>query len=152
MSPVSAPRSTPIAACQTRIRQAYQLTPVVTPCYERHALPSFTHGAFAMTASDPHARPEGSSAPTGVSTNAPATREERTFQAFSTSSVGLEMGASVLIGIAIGYYLDQEFATAPYLTLLFLGFGVAAGFRALFRVARQAKRMYGESNEQKPNP
>lgn len=64
------------------------------------------------------------------------------------SSVGLEMGVCVLIGWAIGHYaVDASFDTAPYGTLVFLGFGVAAGFRALFRAARQAKQLFGESNE-----
>jgi ATP synthase protein I len=73
-------------------------------------------------------------------------KAERTFNAFSTASVGLEMGVAVVIGLGIGYYLDREFATQPALTLVGLGVGVAAGFKALFRVARQAKRMAGESN------
>ena len=75
------------------------------------------------------------------------TRPERAFHAFSMASVGLEMGVSVLIGLGIGYYLDREFDTEPLLLLVFLGVGVAAGFKALFRAARQAKRLHGESNQ-----
>jgi ATP synthase protein I len=62
------------------------------------------------------------------------------------AAVGLEMGVSVAVGLAVGYFLDKEFGTEPYLTLLFLLFGVAAGFKALLRVARQAKSRAGESD------
>lgn len=64
------------------------------------------------------------------------------------ASVGLEMGAAVLIGFGIGYFLDRHYDTAPTLSLIGLGVGVAAGFKALFRVARQAKRLAGESKGQ----
>jgi ATP synthase protein I len=77
-----------------------------------------------------------------------ATKAERAYRAFSMSSVGLEMGVCVFVGWAIGHFaVDQQFDTAPYGTLVFLGIGVAAGFKALFRVARQAKQLSGESNE-----
>jgi ATP synthase protein I len=74
-------------------------------------------------------------------------KARKAYTSFSVASVGLEMGVAVAVGLAIGYFLDREFETAPYLTLLFLLFGVAAGFKALFRVARQAKTTSGESNE-----
>jgi ATP synthase protein I len=48
------------------------------------------------------------------------------------SAIGLEMGLCVAIGVAIGYYLDRYFHTGPWLTLIFLILGVAAGFRSLF--------------------
>ena len=44
----------------------------------------------------------------------------------SYSSLGIEMGLSVAIGIAIGYFLDRFFKTSPYLTIIFMIFGVAA--------------------------
>jgi ATP synthase protein I len=72
---------------------------------------------------------------------------KKAYTSFSVAAVGLEMGVSVAVGLAIGYFLDRELETAPYLTLLFLLFGVAAGFKALFRVARQAKSASGESNK-----
>ena len=72
-------------------------------------------------------------------------KAERAYNAFSTASVGLEMGVAVLIGFGIGYYIDDYYASAPTFTLIGLGVGVAAGFKALFRAARQAKRAGGES-------
>jgi len=52
------------------------------------------------------------------------------------SAVGLEMGFSVAIGVAIGYYLDRYFHTGPWLTLIFLILGVIAGFRSLFSLMK----------------
>lgn len=57
-------------------------------------------------------------------------------QLWRYSSVGLEMGFSVAIGVAIGYYLDQYFRTTPWLTLIFLILGVVAGFRSLFSLMK----------------
>ena len=52
------------------------------------------------------------------------------------SAVGLEMGFSVAIGVAIGYYLDRYFHTGPWLTLIFMILGVVAGFRGLFSLMK----------------
>jgi ATP synthase protein I len=52
------------------------------------------------------------------------------------SAVGAEMGLSVAIGVAIGYYLDRYFHSGPWLTLIFLILGVVAGFRSLFSLMK----------------
>jgi len=56
------------------------------------------------------------------------------------STIGLSLAASIFIGVGIGYLLDQKVfkgKTAPWLTLIFLGFGIAAGFRNLYRLAKR---------------
>ena len=57
-------------------------------------------------------------------------------RAMRYSAVGLEMGFSVAIGVAIGYGLDRYFHTGPWLTLIFLILGVVAGFRGLFSLMK----------------
>ncbi len=52
------------------------------------------------------------------------------------SSVGLELGISVLVGLVVGDWLDRRLGTKPWLLLLFLGFGMAAGFRSVYRLLR----------------
>lgn len=52
------------------------------------------------------------------------------------STIGLEMGLSVAIGLAIGYFLDRYFHTQPWLTVIFLILGIAAAFRSLFSLAK----------------
>jgi len=53
------------------------------------------------------------------------------------SAIGLEIGFSVAIGVAIGYYLDRYFKTGPWLTLIFLILGVVAGLRSLFSLIKE---------------
>jgi ATP synthase protein I len=57
-------------------------------------------------------------------------------QVTRSSAIVLEMGFSVAIGVAIGYYLDRHFDTSPWLTLIFLFLGVVAGFRSLFSLMK----------------
>ncbi|MCK9172665.1 MAG: AtpZ/AtpI family protein [Desulfuromonas thiophila] len=64
------------------------------------------------------------------------------------SSVGICMVASILIGMAMGYYLDQWLGTAPWLLLIFLGFGIASGFRNIFILTeRELKRQKREEGQ-----
>lgn len=57
--------------------------------------------------------------------------------ALEVLSLGLEMGVAVVIGYLAGSWLDERLATEPYLTLVFMGLGVAAAFKALWRTARR---------------
>jgi len=61
------------------------------------------------------------------------------------------MVASCLIGLAMGYYLDQWLDTSPWLTMIFLGFGVASGFRNIFiltsRELRRQEREQERNND-----
>ncbi len=46
------------------------------------------------------------------------------------STVGLSLSLSIFIGLGVGLYLDRKvFHTSPWLTLIFLGIGIIAGFR-----------------------
>jgi ATP synthase protein I len=69
------------------------------------------------------------------------------------SGLGISMVAASLIGLAMGYYLDRWLGTAPWMTLLFLFFGIAAGFRNLFILTRrELERQRREEQDQDPNP
>jgi len=61
-------------------------------------------------------------------------------QIASYSTLGLEMGLSVAVGSAIGYYLDKWLRTDPWLLLIFFFFGVVAGFRSLYRALKRLER------------
>ena len=56
------------------------------------------------------------------------------------SHVGMTFVFSILIGFGMGLALDNKvFAgkTAPYLTFVFLGFGIVAGFKNLWDLTRK---------------
>lgn len=55
------------------------------------------------------------------------------------STVGIAMALSISLGAFIGYYLDKWFGTRPWLSLVFLGFGIAAAFRNLHILYKKAK-------------
>ncbi len=54
------------------------------------------------------------------------------------STVGMSVAFSIFIGVGVGYFLDHRVfggRTSPWLTLVFLGFGVAAAFKNLYHMA-----------------
>ncbi|MDY6848945.1 MAG: AtpZ/AtpI family protein [Geoalkalibacter sp.] len=63
------------------------------------------------------------------------------------SSIGISMVAATLIGLAMGYYLDQWLKTSPWFTLIFLLFGIIAGFRNMFILTRREVRRQQENDD-----
>ena len=55
-------------------------------------------------------------------------------------TVGIEFVLSVLVGIWGGQWLDGRFGTEPWFMVVGFGFGVAAGFRGLWRALARANR------------
>jgi ATP synthase protein I len=61
------------------------------------------------------------------------------------STVGINMVATTFVGFALGYWVvDKYLGTFPWFTIIFLFFGIVAGFKYLFKIA---KRM-GENEEE----
>jgi ATP synthase protein I len=56
-------------------------------------------------------------------------------QLFTVGLIGIQFALSIFVGFAMGYFLDKLFHTFPWLTVLFLIFGIIAAFRELFRLA-----------------
>jgi ATP synthase protein I len=56
------------------------------------------------------------------------------------SSVGISMVASCFIGLAMGYYLDKWLGISPWMTLIFLGFGIVSGFRNVYILTERELR------------
>jgi len=50
--------------------------------------------------------------------------------------VGVELVSALAIGVAIGWLLDQWLDTRPWLMLVFIFLGAAAGILNVYRVAR----------------
>jgi F0F1-type ATP synthase assembly protein I len=56
------------------------------------------------------------------------------------STIGLTLAASIFVGVGIGYLLDHKVfngKTAPWLTLIFLAFGIVAGFKNLYMLTKR---------------
>jgi ATP synthase protein I len=65
----------------------------------------------------------------------------RTFRELAYySSLGLSVSLAIFIGLAIGVVLDRKFETSPWFTLVFLAFGIAAGFRNIALVIKRARK------------
>lgn len=67
-------------------------------------------------------------------------------QAVRLGSVGIELAVSTVIGWLIGRWLDGKLSTGPWLSIVFLLLGVAAGFRSLFLAAKK------QSEQSPPEP
>jgi ATP synthase protein I len=56
------------------------------------------------------------------------------------SSVGISVALSIFIGLGIGVWLDKRFETNPWMTLIFLGLGIAAGFRNIGLAIKKSRK------------
>ena len=63
----------------------------------------------------------------------------------SYSAGALEMGMSVVIGLAIGFWMDEWLGTAPWFALFWITCGTAAGMRSLYRLT---KRIEAEAQQE----
>jgi ATP synthase protein I len=69
-----------------------------------------------------------------------ARRAKRAYNGLSASSVGLELGLAVVLGLMFGIWLDGKLGTEPWMMLLFLVLGLVAGFRNLVRAIARADK------------
>ena len=68
------------------------------------------------------------------------TRKELFRQLAVYSHVGMTFVFSIFIGLGIGWYLDNKVfdgKTEPYLTFIFLGFGIVAAFMNLWKLSKR---------------
>ena len=56
------------------------------------------------------------------------------------SSIGFAVAFSIFIGLGIGVYLDRKFDTHPWLTFIFLGMGIAAGYRNIALAIKKSRK------------
>jgi len=69
------------------------------------------------------------------------------------SALGLELAIAVILGLAIGYYLDKWLGTGPWMTVIWMAIGFAAGLRSLFRAAlRSGKDLEKDEEDNKRKP
>lgn len=58
----------------------------------------------------------------------------------TAATIGMHMVSSIVVGIAIGYYLDDYLGTKPWLLMIFFLLGVVAGFRMVFQDFKRIQR------------
>jgi ATP synthase protein I len=61
------------------------------------------------------------------------------FQQLNLLSAGLAFPVSIVIGYAIGYFLDRWLGTT-FLKIVFLLFGIAAGFLTFYRTIQEVEK------------
>lgn len=66
---------------------------------------------------------------------------------FGYGTVGLEFALSVVVGLLGGQWLDKKLGSGPWLTLIGLGFGIAAGVRSIWRAMKLAERQMQELDD-----
>ena len=57
------------------------------------------------------------------------------------SSLSFSIAIAIVIGLAIGYWLDTRYYTSPWFTLIFLGLGIIAGFRNIYLAMKKSQRL-----------
>jgi ATP synthase protein I len=63
------------------------------------------------------------------------------------STVGITMVVATVIGYYLGVLLDRIFGTAPWLMIVCLLFGIAAGFKNLYDQAKKIIKIDEESGK-----
>ena len=57
------------------------------------------------------------------------------------SSLGFSIALAIFIGLFIGLFLDRWLGTKPLFMFIFLGLGIAAGFRNMLLAMKKIKKM-----------
>jgi ATP synthase protein I len=76
-----------------------------------------------------------------------AARTKGYYQTLSATSVGIEMAVAVVLGIFLGMWLDKKLGTTPWMMIIWLVVGFAAGLRAVFRHVAASDKLAAESEE-----
>jgi F0F1-type ATP synthase assembly protein I len=69
-----------------------------------------------------------------------AARTREAVRGLKLSSVGIELALSVLIGLFAGRWVDSRLGTDPWLMIVGLGLGFAAGLRSLMKMMERATK------------
>lgn len=56
------------------------------------------------------------------------------------SSIGLSVALSIFIGLGMGVWLDRRYDSNPWCTLIFMGLGIAAGYRNIGLAIKKSRK------------
>ncbi len=65
------------------------------------------------------------------------------------SLLGIHLVATTFVGLAVGYFLDQWLETQPWLTMVFLALGIAAGFKNMFEEVKKIQKRDEQTSKKK---
>lgn len=57
------------------------------------------------------------------------------------STIGLSVAFAIFIGLAIGLWLDSKLGTHPWMMIIFLIFGIFAGYRNLGLAIKKSRKL-----------
>ena len=75
-----------------------------------------------------------------VKPEGPGARRDLIRSLADLSTIGLSLASSIFVGFGMGYLLDVKLfggRTTPWFMMIFLGLGVFAGFRTLYRLTKR---------------
>ena len=58
----------------------------------------------------------------------------------TAGTLGLHIVSAIIVGLVIGYFLDDYFGTKPWMIMIFFMVGVVAGFKMVFEDFRKLQR------------
>ena len=67
------------------------------------------------------------------------------------STVGMVIVFATVIGVYIGFKIDQWFGTSPWFTIVFFLIGMIAGFKNLYVYAKKSMERLDDKNGNKKN-
>ncbi|MCC6552701.1 MAG: AtpZ/AtpI family protein [Polyangiaceae bacterium] len=70
----------------------------------------------------------------------------------SYGTIGLEVVLSMLLGLFIGRWIDGKLGTEPIFSLIWFGFGIAAGVRSIVRAWKQMQAAAAQEEREQGNP
>jgi F0F1-type ATP synthase assembly protein I len=78
--------------------------------------------------------------PVSDSVDPAARRAKRLYSDISASSIGIELAVAVILPTLVGRWLDAKAGTGPWLMILLLVLGFAAGMRGVMRAVKKMDR------------
>ncbi len=74
-------------------------------------------------------------------------KKNKHFESLGLASImGIHLVSGVVVGMAMGYYLDKFLGTKPWMTILFLVFGIIAGYKNMFREMQRIQKKEAEAD------
>ena len=68
------------------------------------------------------------------------------------SLVGIHLVTATFLGLAMGYFLDKWLGTKPWLTMIFLLLGIAAGFNNMYQEVKSIQDSEAKKDQKSDGP